>query len=114
VYQEDFRQDVIGIMPVRTLERRHPAQKPGELMEFLLEASLPHLAPVLDTHMGSGSTALACIKKGYDFIGIELEPYYFDIACKRIEAAYAQPDLFIPSPLVPPTQLALEVAHGVD
>jgi DNA modification methylase len=45
--------------------------------------------------MGSGTTGVACVKLGRKFIGIEIEERYFDIACKRIEAAYAQPDLFI-------------------
>ena len=45
--------------------------------------------------MGSGSTGVACAKMGKTFIGIEREQKYFDIACKRIEQAYAQGDMFI-------------------
>ena len=48
--------------------------------------------------MGSGTTGVACVKLGRKFIGIELEPKYFDIACKRIEEAYRQPDMFIEPP----------------
>lgn len=44
--------------------------------------------------MGSGTTGVACANLGRQFIGIEIEPKYFDIACKRIEKAYAQPRLF--------------------
>jgi DNA modification methylase len=44
--------------------------------------------------MGSGTTGVACAQLGRKFIGIEIEPKYFDIACKRIEAAYAQGRLF--------------------
>ena len=50
---------------------------------------------VLDPFMGSGTTGVACVKLGRKFIGIELEPSYFDIACRRIEEAYRQPDMFI-------------------
>ncbi len=44
--------------------------------------------------MGSGTTGVACVKLGRKFIGIEIEPKYFDIACRRIEQAYKQPRLF--------------------
>jgi len=53
---------------------------------------------ILDPFMGSGTTGVACAKLGRKFIGIEIEPKYFDIACKRIEEAYAQPDLFVEPP----------------
>ena len=53
---------------------------------------------VIDPFMGSGTTGVACVKLGRKFIGIEIEPKYFDIACRRIEAAYAQPDLFVSAP----------------
>ena len=52
----------------------------------------------VDPFMGSGTTGVACAKLGRKFIGIELEPKYFDIACKRIEQAYDQPDMFIEPP----------------
>ncbi len=44
--------------------------------------------------MGSGTTGVACAQLGRKFIGIEIEPKYFDIACRRIEQAYAQGKLF--------------------
>ena len=53
---------------------------------------------VVDPFMGSGTTGVACAKLGRKFVGIEIEPKYFDIACKRIEDAYKQPDLFIEAP----------------
>ena len=56
-----------------------------------------HAGLILDPFMGSGTTGVACAKLGRSFIGIEIEPKYFDIACKRIEDAYRQPDLFIDS-----------------
>ncbi len=56
---------------------------------------------ILDPFMGSGTTGVACAKLGRKFIGIEIEPKYFDIACRRIEAAYKQPDMFLPRPDAP-------------
>lgn len=50
---------------------------------------------ILDPFMGSGTTGVAAVQMGRDFIGIEREPKYFDIACKRIEQAQRQGDLFI-------------------
>jgi site-specific DNA-methyltransferase (adenine-specific) len=56
-------------------------------------ASLP-TETVLDPFMGSGTTGVACANLGRKFIGIEMEPDYFNIACERIRAAYAQQRLF--------------------
>jgi tRNA/tmRNA/rRNA uracil-C5-methylase (TrmA/RlmC/RlmD family) len=53
---------------------------------------------ILDPFMGSGTTGVACVKAGRSFIGIEREPSYFDIACRRIERAYSQGDLFVAPP----------------
>lgn len=75
-------------------EKLHPTQKPVPLMEWCLDF-LPDNETILDPFMGSGTTGVACVKLGRKFIGIELDPKYFDIACKRIEEAYKQPDLFI-------------------
>jgi DNA modification methylase len=50
---------------------------------------------ILDPFMGSGTTGVACVKLGRKFIGIEIDPGYFETACKRIEDAYAQSDMFI-------------------
>jgi DNA modification methylase len=49
----------------------------------------------MDPFMGSGTTGVAAVKLGRCFIGIEREPHYFDIACRRIRDAYAQPDMFV-------------------
>lgn len=76
------------------LKKEHPTQKPLRLMEWCL-GFLPDAQTVLDPFMGSGTTGVACVKTGRKFIGIELEESYFDIACKRIEKAYAQPDMLI-------------------
>src|SRR5678809_221277 len=84
----------------------HPTQKPIELMRWCLEA-LPDCQTILDPFMGSGTTGVACVKLGRRFIGIEIEERYFDIACRRIEAATRQPDLFIEQPS-PPKQMQME------
>ena len=56
---------------------------------------VPDAQTILDTFMGSGTTGVAAVQMGRSFIGIEREPKYFDIACKRIEDAQRQTDLFI-------------------
>ncbi len=71
----------------------HPTQKPLALMKWCIQqAGDPQT--ILDPFMGSGTTGVAAIQLGRKFIGIEREPKYFDIACKRIEQAYAQRSLF--------------------
>ena len=67
----------------------HPTQKPVALLEDLIQTYSNEGDTVLDFTMGSGSTGVACINTGRDFIGIELDPTYFDIAQKRIQAAQA-------------------------
>jgi DNA modification methylase len=71
----------------------HPTQKPIALMEWCIDKIDGNT--ILDPFMGSGSTGVACAKMGKTFVGIEQEQKYFDVACKRIELAYAQPDMFI-------------------
>jgi site-specific DNA-methyltransferase (adenine-specific)/modification methylase len=88
-----------------THERAHPTQKPVSLMRWCLERT--RATTIIDPFMGSGTTGVACVKLGRKFIGIEIEPKYFDIACRRIEAAYAQPDLFVSPPAPKPVQASL-------
>jgi site-specific DNA-methyltransferase (adenine-specific) len=73
----------------------HPTAKPIALMERLIRASTNEGMTVIDPFMGSGTTGVAAIQMGRKFIGIEREPKYFDIACKRIEQASKQVDMFI-------------------
>jgi hypothetical protein len=82
----------------------HPTQKPIALMRWCL-GFLPNAETILDPFMGSGTTGVACVKEGRKFVGIELDPDYFDIACKRIADAYAQPDMFVAAPAAKPEQL---------
>ena len=82
--------------------KSHPTQKPLALMQWCLKWT--DAGTILDPFMGSGTTGVACAHEGRRFIGIEREPAYFDIACKRIADAYAQPRLFAPSPPAKPVQ----------
>ncbi len=74
----------------------HPTVKPTRLMEWLIRLVTPEYGFVLDPFMGSGTTGVACAKLGCKFIGIEQRPEYFDIACRRIEEAHRQGQLFRP------------------
>jgi len=75
----------------------HPTQKPIALMDWCLKQTPADVT--LDPFMGSGTTGVACANLGRKFIGIEIEPKYFDIACRRIEQAYKQPRLFADEPV---------------
>lgn len=79
----------------------HPTQKPVRLMQWSIE-QVGSPASILDPFMGSGSTGVAATRMGKTFIGIEREPRYFDIACRRIEEAQRQ------QPLIPHEQPAPE------
>jgi site-specific DNA-methyltransferase (adenine-specific) len=81
-------------------ESDHPCERPVELYSWCIRY-LPPCQTILDPFMGSGTTGVAAVKLGRKFIGIEIEPKYFDIACRRIEQATRQPDLFIPRPALP-------------
>ena len=71
----------------------HPTQKPLRVIEWAISQA-PNPTTVCDPFMGSGTTGVACARMGLQFVGIERERKYFDIACRRIEQAYAQPRLF--------------------
>jgi len=95
-----FSKSVLGY------DKSHPTQKPVQLMEWCL-GWVKAAQTILDPFMGSGTTLVACQKLGRSGIGIELDPDYFDIACKRVEAAYNQPDMFIAQPIQAATQEGL-------
>lgn len=73
----------------------HPTQKPIGVMKWAIGHVPEPAQTILDPFMGSGTTGVAAVQMGRDFIGIEREPKYFDIACKRIEDAQRQGDFFI-------------------
>ena len=90
-------------LPVGRVEYGHPTQKPLALMEWCL-GFLPDAKTILDPFMGSGTTLVACQRMGRHGTGIELDPDYFAIACKRVDEAARQPDLLIPETQAPPVQ----------
>lgn len=75
-------------------QRIHPTQKPVKLYEWLLTNYAKPGQRILDTHMGSGSSAIACNNLGFEIVGCELDSDYFEAACKRIEQASKQQRLF--------------------
>jgi DNA modification methylase len=116
-------------------DRAHPTQKPVELMAWCIEYADAHcgivlpvsfrtrdargvfvkemragneIRSILDPYMGCGTTGVAAVQLGRAFIGIEREPKYFDIACRRIEQAFNQRPLFAAEPARAPEQLGLE------
>lgn len=85
--------DPLAMGDYRNGNKEHPTQKPVSVMEWaILHAGAS--GSVLDPFMGSGTTGVACMNLGRKFIGIEIEPKYFDIACRRIEDAQRQGRMF--------------------
>jgi site-specific DNA-methyltransferase (adenine-specific)/modification methylase len=87
-------------------ERFHPTQKPLQVMGWVIDLC-PKADSILDPFMGSGTTGVAAVERRRQFVGIEREPRYFDVACRRIEAAYKQRPLFDAEPVKAPEQLGL-------
>jgi site-specific DNA-methyltransferase (adenine-specific)/modification methylase len=83
-----------GIRKDQEPRTAHPTQKPLGVMKWCIEHLPTDVVTILDPFMGSGTTGVAALQLGRKFIGIELDPGYFDIACKRIEQAWKQPRLF--------------------
>jgi site-specific DNA-methyltransferase (adenine-specific) len=92
-----------GALRIKTMNRvellidgtDHPTQKPIKLMHWCISQLREAGQSILDPFMGSGTTGVAAVRMGRKFIGIERDPDYFDIACKRIEQAQRQGYLFI-------------------
>ncbi len=92
--QDYFRQDPLNFS--KGPEKEHPCPKPLNLWTWLLKGVTKEKEVVLDPFMGSGTTGVGCANLGRKFIGIEIEPKYFDIACKRINQAQRQGQIFQP------------------
>ena len=86
--------DVWDFDPVSGYAGKHPCEKPLALMMHILETSTRRRQTILDPFMGSGTTGVACVQLDHKFIGIELDPDYFEIACERIDLAQRQGKLF--------------------
>lgn len=92
--------------PVGRILNGHPTEKPLPLMQWCVEqAGMP--SSVLDPFMGSGTTGVACVLSGARFTGIEIDPGYFNIACRRIEQAQRQGDMLRDIPAPKPKQKAM-------
>jgi DNA modification methylase len=83
--------------------KQHPTQKPVALMEWCL-GFLPDARTILDPFAGSGTVAVACQRLGRQSISIELDPGYWEIMCKRVDAEARAPRLDLPKPNLKPTQ----------
>ncbi|MFA5727404.1 MAG: DNA methyltransferase [Saccharofermentanaceae bacterium] len=79
-------------------DRCHPTQKPVQLYKWLLKNYAKPGDTILNTHLGSGSSVIACIDGGFDFTGIELDSDYFEAMVKRVKNHVKQLDLFIERP----------------
>lgn len=82
-------------------KRLHPMQKPVALMARCIEMmDLPPGATIIDPYMGSGTTGVAAVRLGFNFVGVEIDPGYFAVAQRRIEAEQARHPLFeVPRPV---------------
>jgi site-specific DNA-methyltransferase (adenine-specific)/modification methylase len=75
--------------------RQHPTQKPIALMSWCIkEAKLAAGQIVIDPYMGTGTTGVAATRAGHPFIGVEVDPTYFAIACSRIDVEQRQERMF--------------------
>jgi site-specific DNA-methyltransferase (adenine-specific) len=98
--------NILSMMPPRN--RQHPNEKPLKLIIKLVDTHSNTGDHILDPFMGSGTTGVAAVRLGRKFTGIESEPLYFDIACRRIGEELKQPDMFIARPL-PAQQSSLDL-----
>jgi DNA modification methylase len=94
-YSGALRIKVMNRVELMTDGAEHPTQKPLRLMDWCLTQFKNDSLPVLDPFMGSGSSGVSAARSARDFVGIERDPDYFDIACRRIEEAQRQGDLFL-------------------
>jgi site-specific DNA-methyltransferase (adenine-specific) len=104
-----YPKNILNISKVNQRDGDHPTQKPVALYDYLIRTYTNPSDTVLDFCMGSGTTIVAALRTGRRAIGIEQDPGYFEIARKRIEAAAAQPLLFIPEKQEEPAQLTIGV-----
>jgi len=81
--------------PMQDKNRFHPTQKPVALYEWLLNNYAKQGDKILDTHVGSASSLIACHNLGFDYVGFELDPDYYNQATKRLERHKSQLNLFI-------------------
>ena len=101
---EDFSIEDRGLPDIRRAKwssikpHGHPAEKPEDLISWLVQISTKPGGVVVDPFMGSGTTGAAAVKVHRPFVGVEMDPEWFDIACRRIEEAQRQGDMFRDAP----------------
>ena len=83
-----------GFQKQKPEARIHPTQKPIALYEWLLTNYAKPGQKIFDTHLGSGSSSIACSNLGYEMVGIELDKDYYRAACERIDQAQRQQRMF--------------------
>jgi len=88
-----IRPGAYGIKKIIPNKDQHPTQKPVNLMAHFIQLHTEPGDTVLDPFMGSGTTGVACVKTGRNFVGIDIDKNYYDIACRRVAEAQAQPRL---------------------
>lgn len=74
----------------RNPDRFHPTEKPVQLYSWILATFATPGQKILDTHMGSGSSVIACLDRGFSVTAYEIDPEYFEAACLRIEQSQRQ------------------------
>lgn len=94
-YTGALRIKVLNRVELMTDGAEHPTQKPVRLMDWCIPQFRNPDLPILDPFMGSGTSGVSAVKQGRDFVGIERDPDYFAIACRRIEDAQRQGDFFV-------------------
>jgi len=97
-----------GVGFMRNEANEHPCPKPENIMRLLVNRLTLPGDLIVDPFMGSGTTGVSAVRLGRRFTGVEIEPKYFDIACKRISDALKQPDMFVEKP-TPAKQEVLEL-----
>ena len=117
--KDPFLQDGMGGRPNSHRDEQpnsekidHPCPKPVAWMRWAITRASRAGETILDPFAGSGTTGVACVQLGRKFVGIELVPEYFDIACRRITDALARPDLFIKPPARAERPAELELSTG--
>ncbi len=90
IYTEKYPKTILEFSNANQSHRYHPTQKPVALMEYLIKTYTNEGETVLDNCMGSGTTGIACLNTNRDFIGMEKDPKYFEIAQNRINEASLQ------------------------
>jgi DNA modification methylase len=84
-HKKGGKSDPLAHTPQGAVGNNHPTVKPVALMRYLINLVVPKNSTILDPFTGSGSTGMAACELGHTFVGCELDPYYVDIANRRIE-----------------------------